>query len=507
MAGRSKSRDDLNAIDAGWVDLARELAEELEEEDARARVLAAELPLVLEPAAAPPAPTSAPSGMVTPVPTPRPAVPDARASAVTPRPPGSTTPRPAVPTPRPRTTPPPRVAEATSDPEIDDIVASLEPPDEPAGPVTTAPPAAETPEAPASADAPRVRVTPTRTLMPPYVPVARPPSRPKVAPVAPPRPPIPEPTTRVATPAIPPPRTLLAFGAFGARVEQTTPAVQRPQVPTPLVKVIEADSAGHDALSLTLDLDEMSKPVRKPSAPRVPIDMSDFADDAVITRVKTPLGMPAPEILPIVAPPPEPEVVPPPRPATPEPRRRSPTPAEVSMEPLAPGEAIGFEHELDLPVEPGVAREFALDEGMDLALDALGAVERAAEPESIGARTEREMRERFDGGDFTAALEAAEWLLKDQPAHEQAQRYAASCREVLLQMYAVRLGALDRVPAIVVGAGDVKNLGLDHRAGFVLSCIDGNTSFAEILDLSGMPPLESYRILCDLLLANVIAVR
>ena len=134
-------------------------------------------------------------------------------------------------------------------------------------------------------------------------------------------------------------------------------------------------------------------------------------------------------------------------------------------------------------------------------------MERAAEPESVTARLERDMRERFDAGDFTAALEAAEWLLRDRPGHEQAKRYAASCREVLLQMYAVRLGALDRVPSIVVGNEDLRNLGLDHRAGFILSCVDGRTSFADILDLSGMPPLESYRILCDLLLANVIVVR
>ncbi|MBI2894552.1 MAG: hypothetical protein HYY06_13450 [Deltaproteobacteria bacterium] len=140
------------------------------------------------------------------------------------------------------------------------------------------------------------------------------------------------------------------------------------------------------------------------------------------------------------------------------------------------------------------------------AIDALSAVEEAGEAETTASRMERDMRARFEVGDFTGALEAAEWLLRDRPGHEEAVRYAASCRDVLLQMYVARIGALDRIPSVAVSPSDLPGLGLDHRAGFILSCVDGVSSFSDILDVSGMPELESYRILCDLLLANVIRV-
>lgn len=396
------------------------------------------------------------------------------------------------------------------DPEIEAMIAGLDLLDDQ---TATAPPPPS--PVPAAAPTPAPVKAPSRSLMPPYVPPLRPPSRPS-APATPERPTRP-PSRPALTPPSGPARTLLAFGApftgggapSAAETPPEFPAPQTPvpgrePVPTPVVTILDADTGEVQSPALTLDLDEMDRGAtpsgggpRKPSAPRVPIDLSDF--DASVR----PEGRGAPSI---TAPPPEQEPqIPAGPPAVPDVRRGSPTPDEVVTTPLPLAEAVGFERELDLPVVPGVAKQFDLETQDEL--DALGAVERAAEPESIVARMEREMHERFDTGDFSAALELAEWLLRDLPGHEQAKRYAKSCREVLLQMYAARLGSLDRVPSIVVGATDLKHLGLDHRAGFVLSCIDGNTTFAEILDLAGMPPLESYRILCDLILAHVIAVR
>lgn len=460
MAPGSDKIDDLNAIDEAWADLGREIA------DGSERPPAEKLPAV---------------NVVEPI-----------------------------------------------DPEIDALLSGLdalgESPDAPGPP----------PEPVAPTPPPGKPVS--RSLMPPYVPPARPPSRPSVSP--PKRPPsgqLPSPPERPARPASRPAmaaaagstRTLLAFGPPAVptpaslaktppiAVGPMTPIVSREPAPTPVVTILDGETGEAQSPALTLDLAEMDNPIRKPSAPRVPIDLSDFdaSFDAAVADA-SPLGQssvatserPTPRStpVPILAPPPEPAIAPAP-PAVAEPRRTAPTPDEITTTPMRPEEAVGFERELDLPTEPGVAKEFELDGGGEL--DALGAVERAAAPESVVARMEREMTERFDAGDFTAALESAEWILRDVPDHPQARRTAASCREVLLQMYAARLGSLDRVPRIVVGPQELKNLGLDHRAGFVLSCIDGHTTFADVLDLSGMPPLESYRILCDLILAHVIAVR
>jgi hypothetical protein len=52
----------------------------------------------------------------------------------------------------------------------------------------------------------------------------------------------------------------------------------------------------------------------------------------------------------------------------------------------------------------------------------------------------------------------------------------------------------------------VRWLSLDHRAGFVLSCVDGYSSIDEILDVSGMPPLDALRVLYELLQQRIIAV-
>jgi hypothetical protein len=118
-----------------------------------------------------------------------------------------------------------------------------------------------------------------------------------------------------------------------------------------------------------------------------------------------------------------------------------------------------------------------------------------------------ELRERYALGDFSGALTIAEGLLEDQPTHADAQRYAESCRDVLRQMYAARLGPLDQVPVVAIPAEQLRWLTLDHRSGFLLSHVDGVSTLEEILDISGMNPLEAMRIIYDLLQQKVIALQ
>jgi len=69
------------------------------------------------------------------------------------------------------------------------------------------------------------------------------------------------------------------------------------------------------------------------------------------------------------------------------------------------------------------------------------------------------------------------------------------------------LGSLDRVPRVAVAAVDLGKLTLDHRAGFVLTFVDGVSTIDTILDASGLPRLELLRILRDLVQAGVVAVQ
>src|SRR5688572_9293111 len=141
------------------------------------------------------------------------------------------------------------------------------------------------------------------------------------------------------------------------------------------------------------------------------------------------------------------------------------------------------------PAEPAAAPE------LDLASS--GALESAY----------AEMKDRYAMGDFTGALVIAESVLDIEQSDAEALRYAESCRKVLTQMYAARLGALDRVVSVAVPADQIRWLSLDHRAGFLLSLVDGISTLEEILDISGMTPLEALRIMYALLELRVIIIQ
>ncbi len=117
-----------------------------------------------------------------------------------------------------------------------------------------------------------------------------------------------------------------------------------------------------------------------------------------------------------------------------------------------------------------------------------------------------DMRDRYAAGDFTGALILAESLLETDPNHEEALRYADSCREVLTQMYSARLGPLDQVATVAIPSDQIRWLSLDHRAGFLLSLVDGVSTVDEILDISGMTRLDALRIMYTLLEQRIVAL-
>lgn len=118
-----------------------------------------------------------------------------------------------------------------------------------------------------------------------------------------------------------------------------------------------------------------------------------------------------------------------------------------------------------------------------------------------------EMRERFSLGDYTGALEIAELMLAEDPGDDAAAQCAESCRGVLESMYAARLGSLDRVPSVLVQRTQLRWLSIDHRAGFVLSLVDGTSTLEMILDVCGMPRLDAIRILHELVQQKILALK
>lgn len=117
---------------------------------------------------------------------------------------------------------------------------------------------------------------------------------------------------------------------------------------------------------------------------------------------------------------------------------------------------------------------------------------------------EGEMIDRYALGDFTGALLAAELVLGKQADHVEAKKCAASCRERLGHLHLSRLGGASRVPRVGVDGSEVRWLGLDHRAGFLLSRVDGASTIDELVDLSGMARHEALKILVELMDAGAL---
>jgi hypothetical protein len=140
----------------------------------------------------------------------------------------------------------------------------------------------------------------------------------------------------------------------------------------------------------------------------------------------------------------------------------------------------------------------------------LGAIGSSPAPEITERTIEdpvAEMRERFSLGDYTGALEMAELILAEEPGNLEAAECGENCRTVLENMFAARLGPLDRVPLVVVPRTQMRWLSIDHRAGFVLSLIDGSSSVEMILDVCGMPRLDALRILHELVQQKIVSFR
>ena len=122
-------------------------------------------------------------------------------------------------------------------------------------------------------------------------------------------------------------------------------------------------------------------------------------------------------------------------------------------------------------------------------------------------RHEHQPRDPARGARGTGALSLADALITVDPRNEDAQKVADTCRARLRAIYLGRIGALDQVPAMVIPSTEIRRLALDHRAGFVLSLVDGTSSIEEIIDVSSMEPLEVLRTLYNLITQNVITLR
>lgn len=107
-------------------------------------------------------------------------------------------------------------------------------------------------------------------------------------------------------------------------------------------------------------------------------------------------------------------------------------------------------------------------------------------------------------GDFSGSLELIEKILLVSPDHAEAREFLAQNEAQLFAMYESKLQPLTNVPRLAIKPEEVMWLNLDHRAGFLLSQIDGQVDYESLFALSGLPRLDTARILASLLSEGVI---
>jgi tetratricopeptide (TPR) repeat protein len=107
-------------------------------------------------------------------------------------------------------------------------------------------------------------------------------------------------------------------------------------------------------------------------------------------------------------------------------------------------------------------------------------------------------------GDFSGSLEMIEKILKLDPDHDEAREYLRQNEATLIAMYESKLGPMSRIPRLAIKPEEVLWLNLDHRAGFLLAQVDGAVNYEDLFALSGLPRLDTARILATLLHEGVI---
>jgi hypothetical protein len=110
-------------------------------------------------------------------------------------------------------------------------------------------------------------------------------------------------------------------------------------------------------------------------------------------------------------------------------------------------------------------------------------------------------------GEFLAAVASVEEVMREDDEGVIAPVLLHRHRDLLYRIYEGHIGDMQAVPLVAVPLHEIAGQALDHRTGFLLSRIDGMLSFEDILDVAGMPRMEAYQILSNLLRKGVIEVR
>jgi len=121
-------------------------------------------------------------------------------------------------------------------------------------------------------------------------------------------------------------------------------------------------------------------------------------------------------------------------------------------------------------------------------------------------RSRIELAEKYAAGDYPAALALAEAIQAKGPHELAAAAFARDCRRMIEAECEQRIGSFSRVPVLAISLSELRRRDLDHRAGFLLSLVDGVSSVEALLDVSAMPRVDALRMLARLVEDGILRV-
>lgn len=137
-------------------------------------------------------------------------------------------------------------------------------------------------------------------------------------------------------------------------------------------------------------------------------------------------------------------------------------------------------------------------------------VDRSTDPEvRITAETDPRLlkvAEQLEIREYAAAQALARDILKTRPNDIIALSCLDECGAGLEALRIFSTDALEKIPSTAIGGPPLHDLRLDHRAGFILSLIDGMSPISTILDMCPLARAEALAVLFALVEDRIIVL-
>ncbi len=102
------------------------------------------------------------------------------------------------------------------------------------------------------------------------------------------------------------------------------------------------------------------------------------------------------------------------------------------------------------------------------------------------------------------ALTLVSGVLALLPTHPDAAQVAASCRAALEREHLSVIGPESAVLSVARSPHELLRTELDGVSGFLISLVDGRSSLADVVDMSGLPTHVALKLLRGLVLRGII---